>query len=469
MIAKTSSGLGRTIAPRWATIGAMAGIALLIAFNLEPSSIRAVGPYSYLKAAILAGLVGMAVYLGVTVRHARLQRIHHFIAYGVLCNVVLLEVAFRTFPSLVPPNLLALLPAAERGRVATDLGLMTEGSFRGDGMLYSFRSGAAQLKAYPWVTTDEDGFRNPTAPKGRVDAVLFGDSVTFARHARKDLGELLRDKGIAAYNLGMGGHSPFHYRDAYRRYVVERGLAHDHVLVFASFGGTDFADATKYAHVVRQGGDWRDYLGEATAIGPEWPDRQPFWMVAFAARAPAYLRTQLSDVGRILNRLAGQKADIVLPYATFSVTPQILDLPDIAATSEGWRDFAAAIDDLVGLAAGAKATVAIVLMPNAGLLYRDSVVGFDGFKQTLDARYQTIVGLIEARYRPRGVTVLSMVGPLARAVAERPIAAGPLDFHFGTEGWAIVRDELMAALRLKGHTQLGARTGADDRPDADGS
>ena len=455
------------ITSRHATIGAALIVIALMACNFEPSSVPTVGPYSYLKAVVLAGLLGLLVYFAMTVGNDRLQRLHHFIAYGVLCNILLIELSFRLFPSLVPPKLLALLPSGEHRRIADDLGLMTEASFQGNGLLYSFRPKADQLSAYPWVAIDQDGFRNPSVPKDWVDVVLFGDSVTFARHARKDLGDLLRDQGISAYNLGMGGYSPFHYRDAYRRYVIDRGLPHGQILIFASFGGTDFADATKYAHVDRGGGDWRDYLGEATAIGPEWPDHQPFWTVAIAARLPAYLRTQLSDIVRGLDQLAGDKADVVLRYTTISVTPQILDLPLLDEFSEGWRDFSLAIDDVVKLAEGANAKVAIILMPNSGLLYRDSISGMDDFKRSLDVRYRTIVGLMEARYRPRGVTILSMAAPLARAVVDRPIVAGPLDFHFNAEGWTVIRDELVTKLGLN------ARRRADTRPhdliDASGS
>jgi len=85
-----------------------------------------------------------------------------------------------------------------------------------------------------------------------------------------DFGDLLAGRGINAYSLAMGGNGLYQYRDAYRKYVVERKLAHERVIVFISLQ-TDFYEALKYVKVVQTGGDYRDFLGVSTTIGPTWP------------------------------------------------------------------------------------------------------------------------------------------------------------------------------------------------------
>ena len=428
------------------TLAAAMGLLALIAFNAGPSSTPNVWRYSYLKLSVLTAIAAAVLYLVLSLRSARLQRFHYFAAYAIATNIVILEVVFRLFPGLVPADLVALLPIEARKEIAAERGMFTDRSIGGDGMLHSFRPGAPALLPFPWVELDREGFRNPSVPTQPVDVVIFGDSVAFARHARKDIGALLRERGMPAYNLAMGGYGPFHYRDAYRRYVTGRGLAHRYVVVFLSPGGTDFADATKYKNVVGVGGDYRDYLGWLTAIGPSWPDRQPSWTLAVAARLPATLRHRLTDVARVLNRAFAEDVTVTLPYATYEATLQIFDLIDLDENDEDWRNFLEAMKELTQAASAAGARTLLVVMPNTGLLYRDHTANQEHFKTLLDERYLRMMGLLERHFAADGVRVVSAVALLAEEVGRTPIAANPLDFHLNTAGWTVVHDRLLAEL-----------------------
>ena len=436
-----------TLGMKAATLVSALLLGVLLVSNTEPSNTQNVWIFSYLKAAILCLVVVVIVYLAISLRFERLQRFNTLFVYGVVVNLVMVEAAFQLFPSLVPADLVGLLPMEDRKELAAERGLFTARTFAHDGMLYSFRGQERPLQKFPWVEIDEFGYRNPAVPEKSTDVVLFGDSVAFARHARKDIAQLLRDRGIAAYSLAMGGNSPFHYRDTYRKYVIERNLDHEYAVVFLSLAN-DFGEAAKYAKVVRQGGTYRDYLGEMSTIGADWPDRQPLWTVAILARLPAYMRKRLTGVRGAFSRFLDDRFQVVLPYATYPATPQLLELRDVPEDGALWREFSTAMDGMADSADGTGARLVLVLMPSPALLYRNYVSGFEPFKRTLETRYGTIRRLIEKRYTRRGVMVIDAVEPMAREMGKRNLVANPLDYHFNSEGWEVLSHVLVERLGL---------------------
>ncbi len=431
------------------TATAVAGAALtaLLLLNIEPSGTQTLWRYSYLKVGVLGAILCGIVYCVGSLASSRLRWINTAVLYGLVANFVLLEVTFRLFPALIPTDLVGLLPAGARAVVADKRGLFTSAMFRGDRLLYSLRGGPHPLKEFPWVAIDSDGFRNPDANRNRVHVVYFGDSIGFARAARKDLGAQFRDRGISTYSLAMGGNGPFQYRDAYRKYVVERGVVHDTVVVLLSIA-TDFYDARKYVKVARLGGDYRDYLGVLTTIGAEWPDRQPLWTIAIAARLPALLRHKLTGLSILLTRSLGEKVEVKLPYGTYSAAPQFLDMPEVSADGELWRNFTDATDDIARLVERQGARLVLVVMPNPALLYRNYVAGFEPYKRTLEQRYRTIMSLLNGRYAAQGIQIVDLVAHMAEGIGKRPMATGALEDHFNSDGWAHLADALARELGL---------------------
>ena len=431
-------------APTLTRLPSLAGALLLgivLVFNLEASGTPNIWIYSYFKGTLLALLAVLTVYCLVAQRSAKLRRINNLALYGLVFNLVLVELAFRCFPGLVPADLIAMLPTAPRRDLAARHGLFTQDTFQGGGMLYAFRPDNQALNTFPWVRLDGDGFRNPAVPKGPVDTVIFGDSVTFARHAREDIAQRLSKRGTPSYSLAMGGNSPYQFRDAYKRYVLGRGLVHRRLLVFVS-PANDFVESLRYVQVAGRGGDYRDYLGQAGTIGPAWADRQPFWTVAIIAHLPAYLRTNLTGLATSLNRASGQVARVKLGYADYPVTPQFLDFPAVEETGAAWHAFAAGLNGLVALADGAGAEVNLVILPSPSLLYRNYVTGFERHKHILERRYRNLLTLIERQYGGRA-RIIDLAEPLARAIGTRPLSAARLDYHFNDEGWALIADELV--------------------------
>ena len=98
-----------------------------------------------------------------------------------------------------------------------------------------------------WITLtiDENGYRNSAINQTEVDIVILGDSITFAKDSKVEIGDLFREEGLSALNLGMSGYGPQYYRDVYKKYVIEKGIKHKNVIVNI-FVGNDFSDAVRY-------------------------------------------------------------------------------------------------------------------------------------------------------------------------------------------------------------------------------
>ena len=427
------------------TVLLLSATVIFLAFNLEPSGTPNIWRYSYLKLLFLAAVLGAIGYLAWSLWAPRLRAFNLYVLYGVVFNLIFLEVLFRVFPALVPNQFLPLLQADVRSHVADQRGLFTNSKFSGEGMLYWFRPSSRPLKEHPWISVDGDGFRNPGVPKGETDVVFFGDSVVFARHAEKDFGGQLRDRGIDAYSLAMGGNGLYHYRDAYRKYVIERNLAHKRVVIFLSLQ-TDFYEAVKYTKVTQTGGDYRDFLGVSTTIGPTWPDRQPSLVVAIAARLAALMRLNLSDFSVSLSGSLGDTASVELPYGSYPVTPGFLEIPDVTKDGELWRAFKAASADIIDDASGFGVHVTFVVLPGPALLYRNYVSGLNAHKVVLDRRYRNLVTLLRNDLEPQDVRVIDLVDEMATAIGSEILAANPLDYHFNTRGWEVLTNRLAPQL-----------------------
>ena len=61
-------------------------------------------------------------------------------------------------------------------------------------------------------------------------------------------GDLFRNDGYSAVNLAQQGYSPYHYRDAYEKLIVEPGRVHRQVVITLC-GANDFNDVMTFVHV----------------------------------------------------------------------------------------------------------------------------------------------------------------------------------------------------------------------------
>jgi len=416
----------------------LVGALALLAANVGSSQIQEVWIYSHLRLISLLGLLAAITYLVFSLFSPALSKINRLILIAALFNAVLVESVFHISPPLIPIELVELLPPDARNDIANARGLMTEDSIMGDGMLYSNNPEKYVNKLHPWVRIDQDGYRNPGRPKDRVDIVVLGDSVQFAAAARADLGEHFRSQGTQAYNLGMGGYSPFHYRDAYREHVISRGLAHNNVMVFIS-SGTDFLEAPKYLSIKRRGGDYKNYLGQGDTGAFMWMDKLPFFLPVILARSTPLILNKMSSIRSFLSSAAEPGGEVVLPYESYRITNTQLEIFEVTPQSAAWRDMETALSDIIEMAAGAKAEVSIVLMPNGAIILGDHIQGLDRQKEIMEKRYERILAMFRARFgNADNVRVLDATPVLASAMGRENIVAGRFDYHMNDKGMGIL-------------------------------
>ena len=323
----------------------LGGIAILLN-SLHPSQTQELWIYSYFRWVFLALILTIIVYFLISSRIRILAKINTFLVVALFSNAVLLECIFQLFPVLIPTKLIILLPPELRTKVAIERGLMTEQTMMGKGMLYSRNPAIYNKTANPWAKVDQDGYRNPTRPTKGVDLVIFGDSVMFAGAVKKDLAERFRNIGVPAYNLAMAGYSPFHFLDAYQKFVISRNLFHKKVLLFISTPN-DFTDASRYLNIKNGGGDYRAYLGQGGNEISSVFDKLPLHVPAILSRTPSFLKAEVSSLRNYISRLAGPRGEIRLPYAKYPAAATNLDIFDKKTNTASWINMTKALTEII--------------------------------------------------------------------------------------------------------------------------
>ncbi len=282
------------------------------------------------------------------------MKVNQFGLFLTITSGVLLEIIVHLFPQLVPVEFLRNLSPSDRKALAMEKGLATFNTRTGEGMLYH-HAPYEKIKGRDYLHIDSLGYRNPQEDKPTAyDLVLLGDSMIFAGEAKEDLGALYRKTGVSTLNLGMPGYAPQHYRDAYKKYIIGRGIKNRYTFVFL-FVGNDFLDAAKYARALKKSGNWLAYA--------DIPSKNYFqealpWSVNIAMGVPDY----------ISGRLAHPQRPVNLPYRTIQIgylwTP-----PRVTQDSSSWLLVQPALNEIVTLSRTNGAIPVILLLPSPATLY----------------------------------------------------------------------------------------------------
>ena len=158
-------------------------------------------------------------------------RLLRLAAINLAIFLVAFEACIYLFPGAIPLEIVARFPLRQRAYFAKQQHMNVASIFTGDQYLYYLNATAAAGQK-PF-SIDSNGYRNPEAPApgSRLDVVLLGDSLMIAEAAAKDLGQLFRDDGATACNLGMGGYSPLHYTLAYEKFIAQQGITPRNVVI----------------------------------------------------------------------------------------------------------------------------------------------------------------------------------------------------------------------------------------------
>ena len=146
-------------------------------------------------------------YAAISLRFAILTSINKHIFYTLIFGVLVIEAALRAVPSLIPDELVYLLPETDRKAVAAERGLFTQQALSGEGMLFHWKPNLTLAKKSR-VEIDANGYRNRALPKGRTDVVILGASVPLAVDVPFYLADRFNQAGHRAYSLAMGSPTP---------------------------------------------------------------------------------------------------------------------------------------------------------------------------------------------------------------------------------------------------------------------
>lgn len=319
---------------------------------------------SFLKAGGVITLNFVAVYFTVSCVSISLLNFNRILLTNLILFIVLFEISSRLLEEYLPNEIVMMLPEEHSRRILGNRGSMTTDNIVGENMLYSFLPNT-EIKAMPWLAIDSKGYR-----KSRLsdvyDVVLLGDSVTIAQNSRRDLGDLIRQAGFEAINLGFGGYGPYQYRDAYRKYIIDRNIQHRAVLInFCACN--DVENSIAYKRVFEGGKDWKYYLSR-TPTKQAFPfNFSPPWSISIGFNLPFWV------VQKFRNYQTTMKKDIApkvkLPRGTIKAVGWVLEAKPKYIAEQTWQIVFKPLREIARLANVAGAQVVFGYYPDLAQLY----------------------------------------------------------------------------------------------------
>lgn len=426
----------------------------LLLNGFHESERHAVFMWSWARVLLLIALLFLTVYSFVSLFRLRLQRVNNYLCYLVIVTLIGLEIGLRLKPDLIPGPFMSYMPkkTVERIRIAV---AHKWGYYTGEDMIFHYPP-SQQLNygelIRPHVHIDEEGFRNPSQSDDEYNVVLLGDSMVFALDAKRDLADRFRAAGHSVINLGMEGYAPQQFRDVYKKYIIDRGIKHDHVLIFL-YIGNDFSDAEAYQRIREGDGDYTDYVvGETKGI-PLLPlvlnlirgineylvQRRQTWL---GYDFPASSVEDSEDMidGRMIE----------LPYKTLEVDDSMWPPAEIAADSLQWSYVKAALDNIIALAEEAGATPSLFLFPSPLTIYSEFEADPppNNSLRKFDRRHAVTRDLLKEYSHAKNVLFVDCDPALKAEIRHRFLFAAEDDGHFNEAGLDKVFEVVTTALDL---------------------
>tara|TARA_B100000676_G_scaffold188392_1_gene185206 strand:+ start:5136 stop:6440 length:1305 start_codon:yes stop_codon:yes gene_type:complete len=337
-------------------------LVILSCFAIAYATLNLASGFSTAIISGLSTLTLIGLYFCISMAAPKLLKLNNILILNLVLSCAGIELVLRVMADRLPVDLVQMLPPKSQIRLLEARGLFTQTSLEGDGMLYHWRP-MQKVKNLPWIQVDENGYRNPQRIR-EAAIVVLGDSVTIAQNSKRDLAALLRRQGYSSINLGFGGYGPLHYRDAYRRYVIETDIPHRHVVVnFCACN--DVNDTQTYTRIVATGGDWQDYLSK-TPNRTAFPfSFSPPWTISILFNLPYVVVQSIKD-----RQAAGSgKIQISLARGKISATGWLFSNVAGETLNRTWQPVRAALGDIVRMANSAKARVIFAYYPDMAQLY----------------------------------------------------------------------------------------------------
>ena len=338
-----------------------------------------------------------------------------YFVYLVIVTLLGSEIVVRNAPNWIPDDLVGYLSQDAMLSVFNERGRIQDK----EPPVYHYRP-FQKLNWNPHIALDENGYRNSVPNQTEVDTVLLGDSIVFAQRSEIDLGDLFREKGLTALNLAMGGYSPQHYRDVYKKYVIDKDVKHYNVIVNI-FVGNDFADSIRYPWDITPTGLGKSY----------YP-----WVVNLIIGA-----FDFSKADYVYNvKLKESKHQVSLPYKEIGIgyiwwTPKPSD--------SQWNKTDEALNEILQLANQAGAKVSFVIVPSPASVY--GVKLHPSFSPYVEY-HNNIVNNFKTKYG--NIDIVDPNSQLAVEIEKKFLYVADSDCHFNTYGTKVYFDIISNALNI---------------------
>lgn len=337
--------------------------------------------------------------------------------YIFTITLVLSELVVRNAVNWIPEDLIEHLSPDAVLQVHKARGqVQDENSY-----IYHYRP-FQTLNHYPHVKIDENGYRNSVNGQKKVDMVLLGDSIIFSKNSEVDLGDLFRKKGISTLNLAIGGYAPQHYRDTYKKYVIDKNIQHDNVIVNI-FVGNDFSDAVRYPWKIQPP------EGKGSKYYP--------WIINLIIGAideQGSIKNYNLEIKESANRISLPYREIGIRYLWWTPAP----------SDTQWSEVDKALRDILQMASKVNARVSFVIVPSPA-----SVYGVKLHPDFSDYNDNNIKIVNEFKKRFSNINIIDPNEKIAEAIESKFLYIQESDAHFNTYGIKIFFNIILEKLDLQ--------------------
>jgi hypothetical protein len=324
------------------------------------------------------------------------------IVFNVFAITVMLEVALRLFPALIPLDRLVVFDPGLRSEIASRRGLPTLSETellpRDDGgpplhlhkPLAIINRPTRDEDAVATVQMDELGFCNPpnaAARAAHIDIISIGDSFTYCTGVPPEVTwthQLSELTGLSTYNLGKPYSGLHEYLQILKRYGLRKT---PRIVIMTVYQGNDLRDAARY-HMYREAkGDQGRHPGQVT---PGFlAERSYVYNLSRSLTADAQLKWEERRIRSTEHTLIGRQAKVDFHYRmifagrTIDFNPENVNQREVRLAQAlrekripagVFKDLEQALKDFVVLAQAHHFVPVVVYTPSAYTVYQDHVV-----------------------------------------------------------------------------------------------
>jgi hypothetical protein len=349
----------------------------------------------------------------------------------LIIGSILIEATLRVFPALIATDLLFLLPTDARQQIAKNRGKLTKKRIQGDGLFFTNKPGSNISET--GTVYDINGFRNPSPPKNYVRLALIGASVVEGTGVKKNLGESLIQMGIDTYTLAVPAWGPGQYRDAYKKFIINKNIKNDITLTLTSIP-RDQNIATTYAHAKATGGDWQDFFGRPKLIGLSIKSQWMPWTLSIYNKLPYHLLSLLRKRNpkiQLSQKSIKKQLIIELDYEDYKVNPNYFKPINLLGS---WDKYEEIIGDHTRSIKKHGSRPIIAYLPSPPMLLIPFVQGEHKLKDALNRQMEFDRKKIKTLAVQYGGEFLDLGSPIRDNIKHIKIIRSPNNAHFTQKG-----------------------------------